>query len=56
MVIDICERFGQKTQINMVAYRSNIHQKDRHFDIELTNFELFFFEKAIPFLQPSNDL
>ena len=55
MVTDICEHFGQKTQINMVAYRSNIRQKDRHFDIQLTKFELFF-EKAIHFLQPSNDL
>ena len=42
MVTDICERFGQKTQISMVAYRSNIRQKDRHFDFELTNFTCFF--------------
>ena len=42
MVTDICERFGQKTQINMVAYRSNIRQKDRHFDFELTNFTCLF--------------
>ena len=43
MVTDIWERFGQKMQMNMVGYRSNIRQKDRHFDIGLTNFDLFFY-------------
>ena len=49
MVTDICERFGQKTQISMVAYRSNIRQKDRHFDFELTNFTCFFLTNAHDF-------